>query len=247
MSAELIPSPGQEQPHMLQLPVWDKGDDPVVAVRNALLLHPHLQGPVCLATGQWPLRVGDFQRLTALLDSASLSLHKVCCGEEGTLVAAASLGLVVEWNATIPAPGGSRAPGPARGPALSIHQGTLRSGDHCYAPGSLLVLGDVNPGAQISAEGHVMVWGRLRGIAHAGCGGDQSALIVALHLHPLQLRIADQVARGPGEAPPPGLVEKAHLVEGRIQIDLADPVWPLAGVPARLPGQSEVGGGSGLT
>jgi septum site-determining protein MinC len=127
---------------------------------------------------------------------------------------------------------------PSPSPVLSIHQGTLRSGDHRHAAGSLLVLGDVNPGAQISAVGHVMVWGRLRGTAHAGRSGDRAARIVALHLHPLQLRIADQVARGPVEAPPAGLAEKAHLVDGRIHIDPADPFWPPGGVPAHLPGPS---------
>ncbi len=58
--------------------------------------------------------------------------------------------------------------------------------------GSLLVLGDVNPGARVSAGGDVRVWGRLRGVAHAGSGGDQRARIVALQLRPLQLRIAMQ-------------------------------------------------------
>ena len=91
-----------------------------------------------------------------------------------------------------------------------------------------------------------MVWGRLRGIAHAGRSGDRTACIVALYLHPLQLRIADAVARGPQEVPPVGLAEKAHLVDGRIQIDPADPFWPLCVVPALLPGHGEGERGSGL-
>ena len=110
---------------------------------------------------------------------------------------------------------------------LTLHRGTVRSGDHIEAAGSLLVLGDVNPGARLSAGWHVLVWGRLRGVAHAGCHGDQGARIVAMGLQPLQLRIADAIARGPQEAPPPGLAEQASLSAGAIRIDPASPSWPL--------------------
>lgn len=251
MTAELIPSPDRERPHLLKLPPWSEAGDPVMAVRDALLLEPGLRGGVTLICGTWPLRPADFQRLRDLLETVSLSLRSVRCLEEGARVAAASVGLAVERRPPMDGPpdGAGTAPPVNEGAGtaeLSIHQGTVRSGDHRHAVGSLLVLGDVNPGGQVSATGHVMVWGRLRGIAHAGRSGDQTACIVALHLHPLQLRIADQVARGPEEAPPPGLAEKAHLVNGRIQIDPADPTWPLRGVPASLPGLSSRGRGAGL-
>lgn len=151
-------------------------------------------------------------------------------------MAAAALGLEVSGRP----PQKDGPPGGGQWSSLSlpfsIHEGTLRSGEHRHASGSLLVLGDVNPGAHIQAEGHVLVWGRLRGIAHAGSSGDRSAWIVALHLRPLQLRIADQVARGPEELPPVGLAEKAHLVNGAIQIEPADPCWPLLSVPAKRSG-----------
>jgi len=77
------------------------------------------------------------------------------------------------------------------------------------------------------ASGHVLVWGRLRGVAHAGVSGDRTARIVALHLRPLQLRIADAVARGPADAPADGQAEEAQLVNGEIQIEPAHPGWPL--------------------
>jgi septum site-determining protein MinC len=252
MPAQLIPASDGDQPHLLRLPRWEEAGDPVEEVRDALLLHPSLQGAVTLIGGPWPLRIGDFQRLVALLDETSLHLEQVCCQEEGARVAAAALGFSL-GSGSRSAPGGMDGSSQGDGaeerglfPALSIHQGTLRSGDCRHVAGSLLVLGDVNPGAQISAEGHVMVWGRLRGVAHAGTGGDRLALIVALHLHPLQLRIADQVARGPAEGPSPGLAEKAQLVNGRIRIDPAEPLWPLAAISARFPGQSAGGQGADL-
>ncbi|MFN9644656.1 MAG: septum site-determining protein MinC [Cyanobacteriota bacterium] len=222
-----------------------------MAVRDALVLEPHLRGGVTLLCGDWPLRPADFQRLRDLLETTSLFLWSVCCLEQGARVAAASVGLVVENRPALsPPPAGMEMESPliagAGAGGLSIHQGTVRSGDHRQATGSLLVLGDVNPGGQVSATGHVMVWGRLRGIAHAGRSGDHSARIVALHLHPLQLRIADKVARGPEEAPPPGVAEKAHLVNGQIQIDPADPSWPPGSGPASLPGLPPSVRGAGL-
>jgi septum site-determining protein MinC len=252
MAAEWIPSIDRERPHLLKLPPWSEAGDPGSEVRDALLVAPSLRGAVTLLCGPWPLRPGDYRRVQELLAASSLTLWSVCCQDEGAKVAAASLGLVVDKppanQELVAGPWGQPPEGNAvlDAAALSIHQGTVRSGDHPQATGSLLVLGDVNPGAQVSAMKHVMVWGKLRGVAHAGRSGDRTAQIVALHLHPLQLRIADQVARGPEEAPPPGLAEKAHLVNGSIQIDLADPSWPLGGVPASRPGLSSGDQGTSL-
>ncbi|BBL86387.1 possible septum site-determining protein (chromatophore) [Paulinella micropora] len=108
---------------------------------------------------------------------------------------------------------------------IIIHRGTLRSGDTLVAPGTILLLGDVNPGAIISSVGDVMIWGKLRGIAHAGCLGNQKARIVAMHLRPLQLRIAQIVARVPDDKPGMGLAEEAQIFEGNIRITLAYPGW----------------------
>ncbi len=93
----------------------------------------------------------------------------------------------------------------------NFHQGTVRSGEYLDSPGDLLVLGDVNPGAKVSAEGNIMIWGRLLGIAHAGSKGNSQATISALQLRPVQLRIAKKVARGPKEKPQLGLAEQARI------------------------------------
>jgi len=71
---------------------------------------------------------------------------------------------------------------------------TLRSGTRIEFPGHVVVVGDVNPGAEIVAEGNVLVWGRVRGMVHAGAKGDTSAFICALDLSPTQLRIAEEVS-----------------------------------------------------
>ena len=109
-----------------------------------------------------------------------------------------------------------------------MHRGTVRAGEHLEVDGAVLVLGDVNPGARISARGDVLIWGRLRGIAHAGCHGARHARIVALQLRPLQLRIADAVARGPEEPPPEGVTEQARLEGDEIAISAAQLGVPIS-------------------
>ena len=82
-----------------------------------------------------------------------------------------------------------------------LHKGTVRSGDRISSNGNLCIIGDVNPGAIVSAKKNIYVWGKLLGIAFAGKGGNKNASITSLYLNPLQLRIADVVAIGPNEKP----------------------------------------------
>jgi septum site-determining protein MinC len=95
-------------------------------------------------------------------------------------------------------------------------QRTLRSGQSVRHPGHVVVLGDVNPGAEIVAGGHVLVWGRVRGVVHAGAGGDASATVAALDLAPTQLRIAGHIAVSPKRRgavrPEVALIRDGHLV-----------------------------------
>ncbi|EGW38391.1 septum site-determining protein MinC [Desulfosporosinus sp. OT] len=76
---------------------------------------------------------------------------------------------------------------------------TLRSGKSVQFEGHVVVLGDVNPGAEIIATGNIVVLGSLRGVAHAGATGERKASVSAYHLAPTQLRIADLVTRAPDE------------------------------------------------
>jgi len=71
---------------------------------------------------------------------------------------------------------------------------TLRSGTRIEFPGHVVILGDVNPGSEIVAEGNVIIWGRLRGMVHAGSKGDREAVVCALDFSPMQLRIADEAS-----------------------------------------------------
>ncbi len=82
-----------------------------------------------------------------------------------------------------------------------VHKGTVRSGDRISSNGDLFILGDVNPGAIISAKKNVYVWGKLLGIAFAGEEGNDNSSISSLYLNPLQLRINGVVAIGPKDKP----------------------------------------------
>ncbi|HEY3368168.1 MAG TPA: septum site-determining protein MinC [Symbiobacteriaceae bacterium] len=80
--------------------------------------------------------------------------------------------------------------------ALVVNR-TLRSGQSVRHEGDVIVLGDVNPGAEVVASGHIVVMGALRGVAHAGCTGNTAALVAASKLRPTQLRIAHVIGRAP--------------------------------------------------
>ncbi len=82
-----------------------------------------------------------------------------------------------------------------------LHKGTVRSGDRISSNGNLCIIGDVNPGAIVSAKKNIYVWGKLLGIAFAGNTGNNNASVASLYLNPLQLRIADLIAIGPKEKP----------------------------------------------
>ena len=82
-----------------------------------------------------------------------------------------------------------------------LHKRTIRSGERISSNGNLCIIGDVNPGAIVSAKQNIYVWGRLLGIAYAGKGGNNNASISSLYLNPLQLRIADVIAIGPKDKP----------------------------------------------
>jgi len=97
-------------------------------------------------------------------------------------------------------------------------QGTVRSGDRISSDGNLCIVGDVNPGAFVSAKKNIYVWGKLLGIAFAGKGGNKNASISSLYLNPLQLRIADVVAIGPKDKPKKNYPEIAVVDEQTINI-----------------------------
>lgn len=98
--------------------------------------------------------------------------------------------------------------------------GTLRSGQIVEYGGNIVIIGDVNPGALIQAKGNIIVLGTLRGVAHAGVGGNLEAIVASYNLQPTQLRIGDKIARPPDEyIETCGLPEVAKIKDGEVIIE----------------------------
>lgn len=99
-------------------------------------------------------------------------------------------------------------------------QRTLRSGQSVHYNGNVVILGDVNPGAEVAATGNIIVMGALRGVVHAGANGDETAVVTAFRLNPTQLRIANHITRPPdNETVDLELPEIARIKDGVVTIE----------------------------
>lgn len=96
---------------------------------------------------------------------------------------------------------------------------TIRSGQAIHHDSSVVVLGDVNPGAEIIAGGDILVWGVLRGMVHAGYPDKENAIVCSLLLAPLQLRIAHLLSRPPEGYEVQARPEFAAIRDGQIVVE----------------------------
>jgi septum site-determining protein MinC len=162
-------------------------------------------GKVTLNVGLRSLQEDELRLVRNVLDQFGMTLGVVRSVSEQTCQAALAFGLA----ASLDAPDGLVAqPAASNHDTLQhfVYRGNLRSGQILRRRETVVVLGDVNPGAQVVSHGDILVWGRLRGIAHAGAVGDESSIIAALAMEPTQLRIAGLIAILPEEDP--SLLEK---------------------------------------
>lgn len=104
--------------------------------------------------------------------------------------------------------------------SIQMMKSIVRSGQVLHIDGNLLLMGDVNPGGTVTATGDIYIMGSLRGMAHAGCDGNEKAIISASHMKPTQLRIAQIISRPPDEW---GIgdtyMEFAYINDGVMEID----------------------------
>ncbi|NLT74388.1 MAG: septum site-determining protein MinC [Chloroflexi bacterium] len=179
-------------------------------------------GVVTLSVGGRTMLREDIERMQSLLAEHEMALRTVSSSDDVTVAAATELGL---HTAGAERPAGSSdggispaaaadlgerrleaseepqgvhadADGIARAGARAlVVRRRVRAGQTIRHSGTVVVIGDVNAGAEVIAGGDVVVWGRLRGMVHAGCLGNASAVVCALDLSPLQVRIADLITR----------------------------------------------------
>lgn len=97
----------------------------------------------------------------------------------------------------------------------------IRSGQVFEAPGDLLLIGDVNPGGTVKAGGCIHIMGMLKGNAHAGCSGNEEAVITASVMKPAQLRIAGEIFRTPDQYAEDGQMMECAFIDpdGQLAVD----------------------------
>jgi septum site-determining protein MinC len=185
-------------------------------------------GRVALDIGPRQLSQSELEHVGELLETHQMSLWAIISEADETRQAAVSLGLETTLASSQAAQrrtgDGNEKPQPDEQKAILVRR-TLRSGQALHHAGHVVVIGDVNPGAEIIAGGDVLVWGRLRGIVHAGAGGDDTAVVCALTLAPTQLRISRHIARSPGaeldqEHEERAEPEVAFVQDGQIVVEL---------------------------
>lgn len=154
----------------------------------------------------------DIEKITALLDARDVKLVSILSESATTRSAAQQLGLAIDLT-DLPdiVPAGVRAnpieqPPPfpeqmfsneAEGSGGILINHTVRSGRRIHSDGHVVILGDVNPGAEVVAGGDIVIWGKARGIVHAGALGNDECVICALDLQPTQLRISSFISVSP--------------------------------------------------
>jgi septum site-determining protein MinC len=178
---------------------------------------------LALDVGNHILKAADLGQLTKEMAERELLLWAVLSESPLTERSAQSFGLATRLSRPRPE---------AQAAALetTLHDGeagilvhrTLRSGYSLQHPGHVVVIGDVNPGAEIIAGGDVLVWGRLRGMVHAGAQGNEQAMVCALDLSPTQLRIAGAISLTPKRRGKPQ-PERAFLQSGQVVAEAWDP------------------------
>jgi septum site-determining protein MinC len=183
-------------------------------------------GRVGLSVGPRQLTRQQLEQVGQVLNRHNVTLWAVESDSPSTQEAAIQLGLEVGFSLAIKAAVAPAAASLSQGEAILV-QRTLRSGQVIHHAGHVVVIGDVNPGAEIRAGGSVIVWGRLRGTVQAGMDADrgENAVVCALQLSPTQLRIGDHIARAPAAADHELMPEMASVQDGHI---VAEP-WQRSG------------------
>ena len=163
-------------------------------------------GRVALKVGDRSVHESELAQIDALLKQHDMILRTVVTADKATQAASEALGLRLiaqepETQAETPPEPEASPPAPStvarymNGSRGILVRHWVRSGQVVRHTGHVVVIGDVNAGAQIVAGGDIVVWGRLSGTAHAGSMGNHDAVVCALDMQPMQLRIGELVAR----------------------------------------------------
>ncbi len=176
-------------------------------------------GRVALRTGERAMSEEQLCSVGSLLEGQGVTLWAVEAEHPATEAAARALGLEIRSQPEVPVTVEPWELLPPQEVPGVVARRTLRSGQVINHIGSVVVIGDVNPAAEIVAGGDIVVWGKLRGTAHAGAMGDETAQICALQFMPSQIRIGSLIACPPDRSRPPKVPEVAYVEKGRIVVE----------------------------
>lgn len=168
-----------------------------------------------LDVGDRSLKSPQLSNLRGVLSDREIKLKAVLSSSLVTERASQDLGLEIKIDQSSHQAETTSIDSMLDGDEAIFLERTLRSGHKVKHPGHIVVLGDVNPGAELIAGGNIIVWGRLLGVVHAGAGGDEDAVVCALDLSPTQLRIADKISVSPPRKGKPK-PEIAHLDDDQV-------------------------------
>ena len=186
------------------------------------------------------VNAATLQQISGMLAEHDIVLRRIATADPALALAGESLGLSPEAETHTPP-----SPPPVREPRREVPESlsarpssptasldgeegggysaivvrrTLRGGSAVHHEGHVIIVGDVNPGAEVIAAGDVIVWGKLRGLVHAGAMGDNGAIVCALLFEPTQLRIGNAIARMPERRKRKSAPEMASMRNGKIEV-----------------------------
>ncbi len=105
-----------------------------------------------------------------------------------------------------------------------FYKGTLRSGQVIECETSLVVVGDVNPGAKVIARGNIVVLGSLKGNAYAGAAGDESSFVAALDMDPMQIKIGSVIGRSADKEPLSAIKNRKTAIDPQVAMVYEDAI-----------------------
>ena len=178
---------------------------------------------LAIDVGNRPIKAADLGRLRSEIQDRELTLWAVLSESPTTVQTAQTLGLATRITKPRPDLTVARVETNLHGGEQAVLlRRTLRSGFSIEHDGHVIIIGDINPGAEVKAGGDIIVWGRARGMLHAGSGGNAEAVVCALDLSPTQLWIAGKIAGIPqrrGKTQP----EMARLQNDQVIAEPWDP------------------------
>jgi septum site-determining protein MinC len=149
---------------------------------------------IVLDVGDIPIKAAELGKMRDELSARSITLVAVLSKSPVTLQNAQVLGLSTYLGVRQDYAKKKTSSNYFEGDAAVWVERTLRAGYKVETKCHVVVMGDVNPGAEIISAGNVIVWGRLSGSVHAGADGNLESRVMALELEATNLQIAQIVA-----------------------------------------------------